>query len=673
MDVFWRRYGRPIRRILFLLIGLFLTFLFAAWLGFGLRPGTATRNFGTVAPVMLRRVIPSIFQFGLLAGILIGQFVLLFWYLSRGRSYTIFPGEFDVGFDDVRGQPQIVESTKEVMSVFQGYRDFAKVGGYPPHGILFEGPPGTGKTLLAKAIAGETGVPFMFASGAGFVNMFLGVSNMRVSRMFSKARRFSDRWGGCVIFIDELDSIGGSRGQVSRADTASPAVSQPRRIIMGGMGGGGDSSLVNELLTQIDGIDRPKRFRRWMRRVLKMGPRTKASGNFNILVIGATNRASTLDQALLRPGRFDRKIHVGNPTEDGRKDIIAYYLKKVSHVPIDIDRMAKATSHYSPARIKNIINEALIFALQDGRDALTYDDIWKAKVTDEIGLVEPVIYSDWQKAKTAVHEAGHAIAIEFLQPRESVQIVTVRKRGGTLGLVWGQEDEERFSESKSDMLADIKVSLAGMVAEEIWYGESTSGPASDLQNIALQVVGMLSLYGMGSNLISHGILNTASTGEDAVTMLMNNPELRAEANQILHQCKEEARAFLEEKRWVLEAVRDALIERDELTGDEFRMLLYKIGAIAEPPKLPSMLPFAYVAPEGWGNGQGNGHPVGAALPLGGQPLPVPPSPPVAPPTMPPPPAPWPGPPPGYPPSPPVAPWTPPPPPPASPQGPTGQP
>jgi hypothetical protein len=359
-----------------------------------------------------------------------------------------------------------------------------------------------------------------------------------------------------------------------------------------------DSSLVNELLTQMDGIDKPKRLRRWVRRLLRMGP-AKSSHNYNILVIGATNRAQTLDPALLRAGRFDRKIHVSNPTEDGRKDVIAYYLKKVSHVPIDIDRMAKATSGYSPAAIKGVINEALIFALQDGRDALTYDDIWKAKVTDEIGLVEQVVYSEWQKTKTALHEAAHAVASQFLRPRESVQIVTVRKRGGTLGLVWGQEDEERFSDTRSDMLADIKVSLAGMVAEEIWFGESTTGPSSDLQAATRVAVQMVTQLGMGHSVLSLGV------SENSMDIALRSRQVREDADAVLQQCKEEIREFLEGKRSTVEAVRDALIERDELTGDEFRMLLFRIGAIPQPPRLQAAIPFVRVG--GGFPGEGDGH------------------------------------------------------------------
>jgi cell division protease FtsH len=605
----WRRYRRPLRLLVTTAALSYVAYLIVAWtLGVDFdgsgkmtaAPSTATRNFLQGFPAVVRSILPFLLQAAVIISIVILQFVGLFWYMSRGRTYTIYPGEYDVTFNDVRGQSHIVSATKEVMKLFQGYKHFKKVGGYPPHGILFEGPPGTGKTLLGKAIAGETGVPFMYASGAGFVNMFLGVSNLRVARMFKKARLHSEKYGGCVIFIDELDSIGGSRGGVSARRDVLERVVRPAKYVVPGYGGGGDSSLVNELLTQLDGIDQPKRLRRWVRRTLRRKP-AKITRH-NILVIGATNRAETLDPALLRPGRFDRKIHVGNPSEAGRKDIIAYYLNKVAHVPLDVDRVARATSGYSPARIKNIINEALIFALQDGRSALTYDDIWKAKLTDEIGLVEPVEYSEKDKAASAIHESGHAIAGHFLRPSFPVEVVSVRKRGAAGGLVHFQEEEERQFMSKSDFLADIKVYLAGMVAEEIWLGESGSGPMSDIHAATARAFQMATHLGMGSELAS--LLGLQSSGENDFATAMRNDGIRREIDGILQGCKDDIRVFLEEKRPAMEALRDALVARGELTGDEFRTLLWEVGAVAEPPKVLPQLPVH----SGSGNGtHGNGY------------------------------------------------------------------
>jgi cell division protease FtsH len=635
ISTLWRRYRRPLRITLFFAFGVYVAVLLVAWL-FGvdtgggrtqtLAPADATRNFPDIAPKTIRSVLPFVLQLGFAIVFIVIQFVALFWYMSRGRTYTILPGEYDVTFNDVRGQPQIVETTKQVMKLFQGYRDFRKVGGYPPHGILLEGPPGTGKTLLAKAIAGESGVPFVYTSGSGFANMFMGVGNLRVMRMFTKARRYSERWGGCVIFIDELDAVGGTRGAVSTARTAWKPDEGPLRQMMGGMMGGGGMGIVNEFLTQMDGIDTPKRWRRMLRRRLRRRP--GSAPKYNILVIGATNRASTLDPALLRPGRFDRKIHVGNPSEEGRKDVIAYYLNKVQHAPIDIDRFAAASAGWSPARIKNIINEALIFALQGDRDALTYDDIWQAKLTDEIGLVEQVTYSAGEKAATALHEAAHAVAGHFMRPNQPIQVVTVRKRGETLGLVHTQLEEERFSATRSEIRANIMVSLAGMVAEEIWLGEPTTGPSGDLQSATARAVQMVTHLGMGPSLTSLGLLGGRAIDDD-LAVALKDPEIRQAVDRILQECQEEVRAFLLEKRLAVEALRNALIERDELNGDEFRMLLWEIGAIAEKPRVLAAVPIMRLDSDGQ-RASGNGsHPVAEIPPvvLTSEPPPQPPPPP----------------------------------------------
>ena len=548
-------------------------------------PATATRNFFSFFPTMLRTVLPLLLQLAITVSFGILQFVAIFWFMSRGRTYTLFPGEYDLSFDDVRGQSHIVGATKDVMRLFQGFKEFKKIGGYPPHGILFEGPPGTGKTLLAKAIAGETGVPFVYASGASFTAMFLGVGNLRIQRMFTKARRYSEKYGGCVIFIDEIDAVGPARSQG------------------GGMGGAGGifggTNLVNELLTQMDGIDQPRRLRRYIRRTFRRGP--KQSSTYNIMVVGATNVASQLDAALLRPGRFDRKIHVGNPGEEGRRDIIAYYLKKVAHAPIDIDRIVRATNGYSPARIKNVLNEALIFALQEGRDALTFDDIWKAKLTDEIGLAEPVEYSEREKAVTAVHEGGHAVVGHFVRPWFPVQIVSIRKRASAGGVTVYQEEEETHYQSKSQLLAHIKVALAGMVAEEMWMGESSSGPAGDLQQATATAFQFVTQYGLGSQLTSLGLLS--GRNESDLATALRDESIRGEIDTILQECKVEVRQLLEQHRVALEAVRDALIQRGEITGDEFRTILWEIGAISERPKLLPQL----VVDNSNSNGNGNGH------------------------------------------------------------------
>ena len=547
-------------------------------------PLDALRDIGTLFPEFLRTAFPMLMMMLFYFVIIIIQFVGLFWYLSRGQSYTIYPGEYDVSFDDVRGQKAIVDATKEVVKLFEGFKEFRKMGGYPPHGILFEGPPGTGKTLLGKAIAGQTNVPFLYTNGSAFTSMFMGVGNMKIKALFRKARRMSKDYDGAVIFIDELDAVAGSRGGVSNTSTPHDDPLVPRSIkdawlkdkfIMGGMNGGGmNSMLVNELLVAMDGLVLPNRRFRHIKRILKRKPKVPI---YNILIIGATNRASVLDPALLRPGRFDRKIHVGNPSAEGRKDISEYYLAKVKHERIDLDKLANATVGYSPARIKNIINEGLIFALQDGREAVTYDDIWQAMLTDEIGLKQPVIYTPWEKEATAIHEAGHAVARWFYDPSKSVTVITIQKREEALGMVVSMDLEERFSTTREEILGDIKVSLAGMAAEYLWYDTTTSGPSGDLRAATLRAAQMVAYYGMGPSLLSYGAIPPSAYGGETLSHLLGDPVFRAEVDRILAECREEVTELLQRKAHCVEAIRDRLVVEEQLTGEQFSQLMHTLG------------------------------------------------------------------------------------------------
>jgi cell division protease FtsH len=587
-------------------------------------PPQALAHMGTYFPQFLPKLLAGIGYLLFISSLFVLQMAALFWFMSRGRTYVIYPGEYDVTFDDVRGQPAVVEATKDVVKLFQGFKDFRARGGYPPHGILFEGPPGTGKTLLGKAIAGSTSVPFLYSSGTSFSNMFVGIGNLRIASLFRRARRYSDQYGGAVIFIDELDAVG-SRGGVSqqRSPFTDPTLPPEHRefwarryasihryIMPGGFGMG--AMLVNELLVQMDGLILPSRRFRHIRRLFQVKPRVPT---YNILIIGATNMASALDPALLRPGRFDRKVHVGLPTGDGRKDIAQYYLGKVPHEDIDLEKLANATMHYSPARIKTLVNEALIIALQDGRDKLSYDDIYQAKLIDEIGLKQPVTYTPWEKESTALHEAGHAVVAWFLKPGEAVQVISIQKREEALGLVSTMDIEERFSKTRDEFLADIKVMLAGRVAEQLWYeeGQLTSGASSDLRNATLMATQMVAHSGMGSSLISAAAIPPWA-GEETMKMLLRPGPLREDVDRILTTCSDEVERVLKSKTHAVEVLRDYLIVEEQITGDRFEQIMEALGeprggdqaAVRRPPKvLAPHRPRPADDPLG-GNGQGDG-------------------------------------------------------------------
>jgi cell division protease FtsH len=593
MDPQYRRYGRWLKRAAWILA----IYLFAAWLFMGLSPSQSISD----PELVISQLRPFMLQAMILVFFIILQFGAMFWFLSRGNDYVIYPNEYDTSFDDVRGQPAAVESTQEVLRVFEGFKDFKQMGGYPPHGILFEGPPGTGKTLMAKAIAGASGVPFLFATGSGFAAMFVGIGNLKVRRLFKKARVMSDKYGGSVIFIDEIDAVG-SRGGVTTDRSGDRST---HRIIMGGMGMGGGMGVINELLVQMDGFTVPRGLWRHIRRIaFRAKPKVPF---YNILVIGATNRAATLDAALVRPGRFDRKIHVGLPDAEGRQDILEYYLAKVRHEPIDYPKLSRMTVGYSPASLKNIVNEALLFALQDGRDALRWDDLWQAKLSEEIGLKQPVKYSPREKAMVAVHEGAHAVASYALEREElQIQVITIQKRESALGLVSTQEIEEMFLRTQKQLLARIQVSLAGLVAEEIWYGQTTSGPSSDLVNATRNAAAYVGVYGMGRSLISAAASGPGPSGEvDPIGTVLSDGDRRREVDAILNDCRDNVRNLLLKKRHVVEGVRDALLEREELVGDEIEVLMAELGE-REPIDVTATTQGDGLAFEPGGNGQGGG-------------------------------------------------------------------
>jgi cell division protease FtsH len=586
----YRRYGRWMKRAAFF----FVLYLVIAYLLLGITPGQAITNPGPTLTQYRSLIVQILF----VMSFMVIQFVALFWFLSRGSSYTLYPGEYDVTFDDVRGQPAAVASTKEVLRLFQGFKDFKQMGGYPPHGILFEGPPGTGKTLMAKAVAGAASVPFLYGSGSGFSNMFMGVPQMKMRRLFKKARTMSDKYGGAVIFIDEIDAIGGSRGAVTERMSPDGTVQPPNRVIMGGMGMGGGMGVINELLVQMDGLIVPRGLWRHIRRIVfQAKPKVPF---YNILIIGATNRAATLDPALLRPGRFDRKIHVGLPDHEGREDIGTYYLAKVRHEPIDHRKFARMTVQYSPAMIKNVVNEALIFALQDGRDALRWDDLWQAKLVEEVGLKQPVKYVESEKVATATHEAAHAVVSYTLQRGDrQIQVITIQKREGALGLVHGQPVDDFYSMTQRQALAQIRVSVAGLISEQMWFGFGSSGGSSDLQHATYLAARIVGFWGLGSSLISEAV--AAESEASAIRKILGTKESRDEVDEILNDARRHVRALLAEKKHVVEGVRDALLEREELIGDEIEALMAELGE-----REPFDWPYTILTGDGHGNGQGNG-------------------------------------------------------------------
>jgi cell division protease FtsH len=496
---------------------------------------------------------------------------LLVPLLGAGRSpHVLFrPEELDTTFADVKGAPVVVEEVVKTLNLFLAHKTFReRMGGNPRRAILFEGPPGTGKTYLAKAMAKEAGVPFLFVSSSAFQSMYYGQTNRKIRSYFKALRKYARQEGGAIGFIEEIDAIGASRG---------------------GMGGTtqreGIAGVVNELLIQLQSFDLPPtavRLRGWLveqanrflpaqHRLSK--PRVPPA---HFLVIGATNRATDLDPALLRPGRFDRTISFDLPSRTGRREIVDYYLgKKAHHDDLDEtprrDALAAMTFGYSPVMIEHVLDEALVWALRRGDERLSWDDIQKAKMTEEIGLAQPVEYTEAERRTIATHESGHATVAWLVGKSRKLEVLSIVKRKDALGLLVHSEVEERLQKSRSEIYSLIQIALGGMVAEEIFFGETTSGAVSDLQTATILASQMVGSMGMDGTLFSYEAI--AAPHANVVAKLASTDEGRERVEALLGGARVEVREMLGRNRHVLEALRVALLDRDELIGDEISTVI----------------------------------------------------------------------------------------------------
>jgi ATP-dependent Zn protease len=512
-------------------------------------------------PPSMANLAPALFLV-----ILLGA-VLVIPMLGAGRSpHLMFRAdEIDVSFDDVRGAPVVVEEVVKSLNLFLAYKTFQeRMGGNPRRAILFEGPPGTGKTYLAKAMAKEAGVPFLFVSSSAFQSMYYGQTNRKIRSYFKALRTAARREGGAIGFIEEIDAIGAARSGMGSSTQRE-----------------GISGVVNELLVQLQSFDQPPTSVRLVgglvdvvNRFLPSGRRIRKprGSHANILVIGATNRAADLDPALLRPGRFDRSIYFDLPSRAGRRDIIDYYLGKKAHdEALDDDyrrdTLAAMTLGYSPVMIEHLFDEALVWALRRGAERLSWEDIQHAKMTEEIGLAQPVAYTEAERRTIATHESGHATVAYLVGAGRKLEVLSVIKRKDALGLLAHSETEERFTKTRSEILALIQIAFGGLVAEELFFGETSSGVAGDLQMATAAAAQMVGSLGMAGSLVS---LEAASGpgGANLVAKVLSSDESRQAVEQILADARSAVRTLLADNLATVEALRNALLERDELVGDE---------------------------------------------------------------------------------------------------------
>src|SRR5262245_57781974 len=488
---------------------------------------------------------------------IVAYFGFMFWFLSRPRKYVTTPDDPQVGlsFAEYRGQPDLLDHAKTTVKILQGQEVFTKAGGEMPKGMLLSGRPGTGKTFLAACIAAEAGLPFIYIDASSLRGMFWGMDSLMVTKLFRDARGLGRRYapeggrGACILFMDELDSIGLNRGG-----------QQGMGIGIGGMLGGGSFGL-NTMLNQMDSMtnnveDRlSRRVLRWLG-VLR-GP---VPPKPIVFVIGATNRPEVLDPALTRPGRLDRLLEVYVPDGVGRRDIIEHFLEKVSHDPdINVDFLVGDSIGWTPIMIKPIINEGLVHAYEEGRDKLSYKDWLAAADTRTLGLRQPIRQMvDEDRRAIAYHEAGHAVAARYLQPENRIIKATIIRRGGALGVVQPRPKEERYTRHARQIESEIMVFLGSRAVEEEMLKTKMTGASSDLMGASTLALDYCAYFGMGS-----GLLVMPATGTLAYPM----PIARM-ADALLETLMEETKRLIQEKAYAVHAVAAALIEHGELIGTE---------------------------------------------------------------------------------------------------------
>ncbi|HJQ76123.1 MAG TPA: AAA family ATPase [Acidimicrobiia bacterium] len=582
------------------------------------------------APRILVDALPFIFQlaFGFL--FIAVQFIGIFWLLSRGGMDVILPEEVTTRFDDVWGQDHVLDMIRENIAFLEKPDEIEAKGGYIPGGILLWGPPGTGKTLLAQATAGETGRPFVFVEPGAFINMFFGIGVLKVKGLYRKLRKLSLRHGGVIVFFDEADALG-SRGQLGgtpqgqlghavRGDTGFacngfsylssvsqhmlvdewgrdvdlPAEEPKRRWterIMGMPmgGGGGGMGTLQALLTEMNGLTKPRGLTNRLRKLF--GFRPKPPPKYRILHIMATNMPNALDEALLRPGRIDRMYKVGFPSKEGRRQTIVGYLNKVEHrlSEEEVTKLATVTPYYSGAMIKDMVNEALILAVRDDRDAIEWPDIWKAKALKELGPPEDVDYVQRERHAVAVHEASHAVTAHLLGAHRRIDLVSIEKRSSTLGMVKSQSEEERYTQWKSEFETDIMVSLASLAGERLFFeNDNSSGVSGDLSSASRIAALMEGSFGMGSSLTSAMRTRQNAGGGPADAVSVSLRENRELIEKSLAHLYEEVAVLLEEHRDKVLELAAVLEDRRNISGDEVSEIM------GSPPGSRTMR-----EPKGW--------------------------------------------------------------------------
>jgi cell division protease FtsH len=468
--------------------------------------------------------------------------------MNFGKSKARFQMEAKTGvmFDDVAGIEEAKEELQEVVTFLKKPERFTAVGAKIPKGVLLVGPPGTGKTLLAKAIAGEAGVPFFSISGSEFVEMFVGVGASRVRDLFKKAKENAP----CIIFIDEIDAVGRQRGA--------------------GIGGGNDEreQTLNQLLTEMDGFE----------------------GNTGIIIIAATNRPDVLDSALLRPGRFDRQVSVDPPDIKGRLEVLEVHArnKKIAQ-EVSLEAIARRTPGFTGADLANLLNEAAILTARRRKEAITMLEIDDAVDRVVAGMEGTPLVDSKSKRLIAYHELGHAIVGTLLKAHDPVQKVTLIPRGQAQGLTWFTPNEEQGLISRSQLMARITGALGGRAAEHVIFGDAevTTGAGNDLQQVTNMARQMVTRFGMSDlgPLSLESQQGEVFLGRDWMSRSEYSDEIAAridaQVRTIVEHCYDDARRIIRDNRAVIDRLVDLLIEKETIDGEEFRQIVAEYAEVPE--------------------------------------------------------------------------------------------